>query len=87
MTLPDAEAWLDDFGIEVDWTLGRAVWRRVGEAHAQYVVRRRRSGGGFPRRIVTDYLIGAHAEVNGLPLFTLNPEDYTSFTELRVVIP
>lgn len=82
---PNAEVWLREYGIEVDWALGRAVWRRVGEAHAEYVTRRRTSGGGLARRILTDYLIGAHAEVSGLPLFTLNPADYTSFSELEVL--
>ncbi|GBF06396.1 hypothetical protein DAERI_080187 [Deinococcus aerius] len=82
---PDAEGWLREYGIEVDWVLGRAVWKRVGEAHAEYVTRRRASGGGLSRRILTDYLIGAHAEVGGLPLFTLNPADYTSFPKLEVL--
>lgn len=82
---PHPEEWLREYGIEVDWVLGRAVWKRVGEAHAEYVARRRASGGGLSRRILTDYLIGAHAEVSGLPLFTLNPADYTSFPELEVL--
>lgn len=82
---PRVEEWLQEFGVDVDWTLGRSVWRRVGELHAGYVERRRLSGGGLSRRIVTDYLIGAHAEVSGLPLLTLNPADYASFTELEVL--
>lgn len=82
---PDPEEWLHEYGIEVDWVLGRAVWRRVGEAHVEYVTRRRASGGGLSRRVLTDYLIGAHAEVSGLPLFTLNPADYTSFSGLEVL--
>lgn len=82
---PRAEEWLQDSGIHVDWTLGRSVWRRVGELHAGYAARQRRSGAGLPRRVVTDYLIGAHAEVSGLPLLTLNPADYSSFTELEVL--
>lgn len=80
-----AEEWLREYGIEVDWVLGRTVWKRVGEAHAGYVARRRASGGGLSRRPLTDYLIGAHAEVSGLPLFTLNPADYTSFSDLEVL--
>ncbi|BDP43490.1 hypothetical protein DAETH_34590 (plasmid) [Deinococcus aetherius] len=82
---PHAEEWLRDAGIEVDWTLGRSVWRRVGELHAGYTARRRSSGGGMPRRPLTDYLIGAHAEVSGFPLFTLNPADYAPLTELEVL--
>ncbi|WP_019586160.1 type II toxin-antitoxin system VapC family toxin [Deinococcus apachensis] len=82
---PDPEDWLREYGIEVDWVMGRAVWQRVGEAHAGYVAHRRASGGGLSRRILTDYLIAAHAEVSGLPLFTLNPADYTSFPGLEVL--
>ncbi|MFK7602043.1 type II toxin-antitoxin system VapC family toxin [Deinococcus sp. SM5_A1] len=84
---PGAETWLEEFGIEVDWNLGRAVWRRVGQAHAEYTRRRRGSGGGAPRGILADYLIGAHAEVNGLPLLTLNEHDYFSFPNLEVLTP
>jgi len=82
---PDPEEWLREYGVEVDWVLGRGVWKRVGELHAEYVARRRRSGGGVPRSVLTDYLIGAHAEVSSLPLFTLNPADYSSFTDLEVL--
>ena len=82
---PRAEEWLREYGVEVDWVLGRAVWKRVGEVHAEYVSRRRASGGGLARRPLTDFLIGAHAEVSGLPLLTLNPADYSSFTDLEVV--
>ena len=84
---PDAEDWLEGYGIEIDWQLSRAVWRRVGQAHADYTRRRRESGGGIPRGILTDYLIGAHAETNGLPLLTLNEHDYSSFSQLEVFIP
>jgi hypothetical protein len=84
-SLPDPEDWLREYSVEVDWVLGRAVWRRVGEAHGEYIIRRRTSGGGLSRRILTDYLIGAHAEVSGLPLLTLNPADYTSFSNLEVL--
>ncbi len=82
---PGAEEWLAGAGISVDWTLGRAVWRKVGDQHRDYAARRRESGGGMPRRILTDYLIGAHAEISGLPLFTLNPGDYAPFEDLEVL--
>lgn len=82
---PRPEVWLDEYGIEVDWVLGRAVWQRVAEVHAEYVTRRRASGGGLARRPLTDHLIGAHAEVSGVPLFTLNPADYNLFAGLEVL--
>ncbi len=84
---PKAERWLEEFGIEIDWNLGQTVWQRVGQAHMDYTRRRSHSGGGIPRAILTDYLIGAHAEVNGMPLLTLNERDYSSFARLEVLTP
>ncbi|WP_165795403.1 type II toxin-antitoxin system VapC family toxin [Deinococcus koreensis] len=83
---PGAEGWLSQQGIEIDWTLDQAVWRRVALLHREHALRQRRSGGGAPRRVLTDYLIGAHAEVNGYALCTLNARDYRSFTELTVLV-
>ena len=60
-------------------------WRRAGEAHAAYTARRKKSGGGLPRRILTDYLIGAHASVHTLSLFTLNVADYGDFPEVPLL--
>lgn len=84
---PKAENWLGEFGIEVDWNMGQAIWQRVGQAHADYKRRRSKSGGGAERTILTDYLIGAHAEVNGWPLLTLNERDYSSFSQREVLTP
>lgn len=62
-----------------------AAWQRAGKAHAAYTLRRKQSGGGLPRRVLTDYLIGAHASVNSLSLFTLNTADYGDFPEVRLL--
>lgn len=62
-----------------------AAWQRAGEAHAAYARRRRQSGGGVPRRILTDFLIGAHASAHGLSLFTLNTADYADFPEVPLL--
>lgn len=86
-TLPEAERWLTATGVQIEWDLGREAWRRVGALHADYARRRQRSGGGLPRRIVTDFLIGAHAEVSGHALLTLNPADYAAFTQLSLITP
>jgi predicted nucleic acid-binding protein len=60
---------LDDLflrsGIEVDWRMDRQVWTRAGTAYQQYVDRRAKRKGGPPRRMLTDFLIGAHAERYG----------------------
>ncbi len=67
---------LDEFftggGIEIDWRFEEAVWRKAGAAFQGYVQRRIASSGSFPRRILTDFLIGAHASVRGNALLTLD---------------
>jgi hypothetical protein len=83
-------AGLDDFfadtNIAVEWQMSERIWKRAGEAFNAYVVRRKRSHGQAPRRILTDFLIGAHAESNGYALLTQDQRLYrTSFPNLRVV--
>jgi predicted nucleic acid-binding protein len=70
------EAFLDEFlaatGISVDWDLDETIWRIAGRAFQAHATRRRRQGEAGPRRIVADFLIGAHALQNGFPLLTLD---------------
>lgn len=61
------------------------VWQRAGSAHGQYKRRRKRSGGGLPRQILSDYLIGAQASVHDLHLLTLNVDDYREFPEVPLL--
>jgi predicted nucleic acid-binding protein len=80
---------LDEFfsvgGIEVDWRFEEAVWRAAGVAFQSYVKRRIASTGLLPRRILTDFLIGAHTLVNGYTLLTLDRRHYeASFPGIRL---
>ncbi|BDP41046.1 PIN domain-containing protein [Deinococcus aetherius] len=82
------DRFLDATGIRVDWLLEEAIWRSAGAAFAPYAGKRRTSGGGTPRRLLADFLIGAHAAVRGARLITLDAAHYkTSFADLEVVIP
>ncbi len=83
------EAFLDTFcdetGIEVEWNLAESVWRTAGRAYQNYGVRRKKQAGFAPRRIVADFLIGAHALVNGYRLLTLDAGTYRlSFPKLQL---
>ena len=82
---PQLDAYLQSGNIKVMPEMTAEGWRRAGEAHAIYTARRKKSGGGLPRRILTDYLIGAHASVHGLSLFTLNVSDYGDFPEVPLL--
>jgi len=57
-------------GITFDWKMEKADWEAAGDAYRGYVARRQASSGGLPRRMVTDFLIGAHASVRGYTLLT-----------------
>lgn len=77
---------LKDANIIVDWSSSEAVWRTAGSAFQKYAARRRRQNADHPRRILTDFYIGAHALVNGHDLLTLDERIYeTSFPKLNIV--
>ena len=74
------EAFLDSFcretGISVDWDLNEVIWRTAGRAFQLYVARRRKQRGSAQRRILADFLIGAHAIQNGFRLLTMDHRLY-----------
>ncbi len=77
---------LNDADITVDWSSGEAVWREAGAAFQKYAARRRRRNAAHPRRILTDFYIGAHALVNDYDLLTLDARIYrASFPTLTIV--
>jgi predicted nucleic acid-binding protein len=71
-------AFFEDTGILVDWELDEAVWRMAGLAFKAYAARRRKHGDKGPRRILADFLIGAHAVRRKAPLLTLDDRLYRS---------
>jgi len=84
------ELFLDSFfaetSITVDWNLNEAVWRTAGRAFQQYVARRRRQRDASPRRILADFVIGAHALHHGFHLLTLDDRLYrAAFPRLTVL--
>ena len=60
-------------GISVDFRLEPSVWSETGRRFARYAQRRRQSVNKGPRRLVADFLIGAHALLQADRLFTLDP--------------
>ena len=76
----------EETGIAIDWQLGERVWRSAGRAFRAYVERRRKQRDIGTRRILADFLIGAHAAANGYRLLTLDDRLYrTSFPALAIV--
>ena len=83
------DGFLDKFceetGIGVEWELSELVWKAAGHAYQNYATRRKRQTDQAPRRILADFLIGAHALVNGYRLLTLDAGTYRlSFPKLQL---
>ncbi|QMV18867.1 PIN domain-containing protein [Granulicella sp. 5B5] len=76
---------LADTGIRVDWNLPEQVWTLAGLRYAAYARRRRKSAGDQPRRILADFLIGAHALLRADRLMTTDTERFSrDFPELNL---
>lgn len=85
----ELDGFLADTDITVVWTLEKEVWRATGKAYSSYAKRRRRQrGDAGPRRILADFVIGAHALHMADALLTLDPKLYRSnFTGLELIVP
>jgi predicted nucleic acid-binding protein len=65
-------SFFEDTGVTVDWALSESIWRSAGRAFQKYAERRRKHRDSGTRRILADFLIGAHAQVLGYRLLTLD---------------
>jgi predicted nucleic acid-binding protein len=78
-------AFLSDTQIAVDWTTNETIWKSAGRAFRAYADRRRKQKADGPRRILADFVIGAHAFENGYSLLTLDDRIYrAAFPELEI---
>jgi predicted nucleic acid-binding protein len=85
-TTSQLDEFASDTGISIEWGIDEGIWREAGRAYRGYAQRRIRSGGGPARRILTDFIIGAHALIRGYTLLTLNGKDYeAAFPKLTIV--
>jgi predicted nucleic acid-binding protein len=83
------EGFLDGFfrdtGIRVEWAVEERAWRQAGRAFQSYAMRRRKQRDSGPRRVLADFLIGAHAMRSGHQLLTLDEDLYRSaFPDLKI---
>jgi predicted nucleic acid-binding protein len=84
------ESFVDRFceetGIVVEWELRERVWRTAGVAFQAYARRRQKHGESGPRRLLADFLVGAHAFEGGYKLLTLDSGMYkAAFPRLGIV--
>jgi predicted nucleic acid-binding protein len=90
MAHPKAAALLDRFlsdtDIIVDFQINEDVWREAGRTFSEYLKRRKQSGGGSAKRLLVDFIIGAHAWLRTDRLLTLDSSRYTSaFPQLEII--
>ncbi len=66
------------------WDMPPEVWERAGVAFGSYARERRK--GQLPRRLVADFLIGAHAEYHKLALLTFGDTVFrAAFPEVGLI--
>ena len=76
---------VSDFGVFIDYQIDSRVWSEAGQRFAAYSERRRVGRGDSPRRLLTDFFIGAHALVQADRLLTLDKGIYQrNFPELAL---
>lgn len=74
----DLLRFFEALGVVIEWEMDKEDWLAAGNAYRGYVARRQASGGGLPRRMVTDFLIGAHASVRRYTLLTADRRLYNA---------
>ena len=61
------EQFLATTHIVTDFLLDEAVWQEAGAAYAAYAQRRRQSKDGPSKRLLVDFIVGAHANLESGP--------------------
>jgi predicted nucleic acid-binding protein len=77
------QRFLNDTGIRLEHDIGMDVWEAA--AFAAYAELRRKDRAGQPKRLLADFVIGAHALLKADRLLSLDAGRYSAFPDLRVV--
>lgn len=86
VTAEFVDGFLAKTDIAVDFLLDEQVWREAGGVFAAYAQRRRRSGERTPKRLLVDFLVGAHAGLCADCLLTLDVSQYQQyFPQLQLI--
>jgi len=77
---------LGEMRISIDFELGEDVWQLTAAKFAAYATRRRRSGGGLPKRLLVDFIVASHAMLKADRLMTRDAKRYgQDFPNLRLI--
>jgi predicted nucleic acid-binding protein len=86
MTEDRLDEFLSTTGVFVDFDLEEDIWRVAGSRFAQHAARRRSGRAAHPRRLVADFVIGAHALLRADRLLTLDTSLYKQdFPDLKII--
>lgn len=79
------DSFLDETGILVDWNFDEAIWQLAAERYEKYALRKRKQKMGEPKRLIADFIVGAHALLRADVLLTLDTRPYRrDFGELAL---
>jgi predicted nucleic acid-binding protein len=77
---------LTETDISIDFPVGEPVWREVAARFSKYAIRRRSSRRGNAKRLVADFIVGAHALIRADRLLTLDRSRYSrDFPDLELI--
>lgn len=86
LNLPLVRKALKEMTVAIDFQLEEDVWLLAAAAFASYAIRRRRSGGGSPKRLLADFVIASHAQLRADRLMTGDASRYSlDFPDLRLL--
>jgi predicted nucleic acid-binding protein len=81
------DSFLVETGVTVEFALDESVWREAARAFGAHPARRRSRQGDLPRRLLVDFLIGAHASEKSDRLLTLDVSRYQTDFPLLALLP
>ena len=84
ISLPRLTQFLDETGVEPEFDTNHQIWQEAGMRYARYAARRRKTDAGHPRRLLADFVIGAHALLRTDRLITFDSRGYRDFPELQI---
>jgi predicted nucleic acid-binding protein len=80
-------SFLEENAIAIEWDLNEPIWRSAGRAFQAYAERRRKQRDHGTRRLLADFLIGAHAHIRGYRLLSLDERLYrAAFPALKIEV-
>lgn len=79
------DGFLEKAGVAVEWNLNRNVWAMAADRFNRYAERRRKERRD-PKRVVADYIVGAHALLHADRLMTFDQDIFRrDFPELMLI--